>query len=155
MGQVISDLLHQVETRTLENIISANGVVTELYRPEWIKSMDSIAHMIQVSFRAFAVSAWHKHLNQTDHIVVTRGTLQLVLYDARESSPTFGALNVFHLSPYRPTLIKIPPNIWHGLKNLESTTSSFINYFDRPYQHSDPDEHRLPADTPDIPFKFH
>ena len=65
-----------------------------------------------------------------------------------------GQVDVFHLSPARPMLLAVPPWVWHGVQNLSNDVSTFVNMFDRPYAYDDPDEWRLQADTPDIPFRF-
>ena len=48
----------------------------------------------------------------------------------------------------------IPPGIWHGFKNVSGDVAMFINYFDREYRYSDPDEYKLPPNTDEIPFSF-
>ena len=58
------------------------------------------------------------------------------------------------VSSMRPTLLVVPPGVWHGVKNLSTSMTNFVNYFDRPYNYEDPDEWRLPRDTPEIPYSF-
>lgn len=153
-GRLTRKLLQGVLYKEVSNIITRNGVTTELYRPEWDVGPDQIRHIIHVILRADALSAWHMHEHQSDTFFVTDGCIKLILFDDRPGSPTRGEGNLFHLSRMRPTLITVPPGIWHGLKNLEGSESSFINYFDRPYNYTDPDEWRLPPDTDKIPFRF-
>ena len=100
------------------------------------------------------LSARPAHARGAAALRVTNGSIKLVLYDDRPESTTRGDVNVFLLSRLRPTLITIPPGIWHGLQNMESFESSFINYFDRPYTYEDPDEWRLPLNTDKIPYRF-
>lgn len=153
-GKLTRTLLEGVSQKEIPNIITRNGVTTELYRPEWLVGPDQVRHIIHVILRADAISAWHVHEHQTDTIFVTSGSVKLVLFDDRPNSTTRGDINVFHLSRLRPTLISIPPGIWHGLQNLDHSESSFINYFDRAYVYTDPDEWRLPLDTDKIPYRF-
>jgi len=153
-GKLVRTLLQGVAQKEVTNIITRNGVTTELFRPEWPVGPEKIGHMIHVILRAGAVSAWHMHERQMDTFFVTEGTVKLVLFDDRADSATRGEVNVFHLSRLRPTIVTIPPGIWHGLQNLENTESSFINYFDRPYDYANPDEWRLPSDTDNIPYRF-
>jgi dTDP-4-dehydrorhamnose 3,5-epimerase len=148
------DLIDGVRTREVRHIITGNGVTTELYRPDWGVLEGEVRHMVHVALRGGVVTAWHQHHLQTDHIFVVSGTLRIVLYDPREDSPTVGQVDVFNLSHMRPTLLAIPPFIWHGVQNLEPTTSTFVNFFDRPYDYGDPDEYRVPLDSPDIPYSF-
>jgi dTDP-4-dehydrorhamnose 3,5-epimerase len=154
-GILLIEKIDGVKIHEGHNIITKNGVTTELFRPEWNMVENPIQHMIHVSLRPGAVSAWHMHRLQTDHIAVIAGMIRLVLYDGRKQSPTAGKIDVFHLSPMRPTLVVIPPGVWHGLQNLSSAeTGGFINFFDRAYDYQDPDEWRLPANSPEIPYEF-
>ena len=153
-GKPTHTLLEGVTQMEIPNIVTRNGITTELYRPEWDVGPDQIRHMIHVILRAGAISAWHMHEHQTDTFFVTQGSIKLVLFDDRETSSTRGQVNVLYLSRLRPKLITIPPGIWHGIQNIDSIESSFINYFDRPYCYVDPDEWRLPVDTDNIPYRF-
>jgi dTDP-4-dehydrorhamnose 3,5-epimerase len=137
------------------NIVTRNGHTTEVFSSPWELPVDEVRHVIHVSLKPAAVSAWHMHRAQTDQIVPVAGMIRVVLYDPRENSPSKGRVDVFNLSPMRPTLLLIPPGIWHGVQNMiASDFSSFINLFDRPYEHSDPDEWRLPLRNDQIPYEF-
>lgn len=153
-GKLMRTFFKGVTQKEISNIITRNGITTELYRPEWAIGPDQVRHIIHAVLRGNAISAWHVHEYQTDTIFVTSGSIKLVLFDDRSDSTTRGKIDVFHLSRMRPTLISIPPGIWHGLQNMENSESSFINYFDRPYNYTDPDEWRLPHDTDKIPYRF-
>ena len=146
--------LEGVRTREVRNIVTRNGVTTELFRPDWEVAEGSVQHMIHVALLPGAISAWHLHEQQTDHIFVVGGHVRLALFDAREGSATQGRVEVLHLSAMRPQLVVVPPGLWHGLQSLGPEAGCFINFFDRPYRYEDPDEWRLPHDTPDIPFRF-
>lgn len=153
-GRMLRQLIDGVQLHEMQNIITRNGITTEVARPDWDIGRLAINHMIHVSLRAHAISAWHCHHLQNDRIFVTEGTLRIVLFDDRDGSPTKGKLDVFHLSRMRPTTLLIPPFVWHGIQNLENQASSFVNFFDRAYCHENPDEWRLPADTDAIPYRF-
>lgn len=153
-GRVLRELIDGVQLHEMANIVTRNGITTEVVRPDWEVGRLSIAHMIHVTLRAHAISAWHCHHLQTDRIFVTDGALRVVLFDDRETSPTKGRLDVLHLSRMRPTTLLIPPFVWHGIQNLEHQTSGFINFFDRAYNYENPDEWRLPEDTDAIPYRF-
>jgi dTDP-4-dehydrorhamnose 3,5-epimerase len=148
------DLIEGVRTYEVKNIITRNGVTTEILREDWGVVAGPVRHAIHVSLHGGAISAWHMHELQTDHIFAIAGALKAVLYDSREDSPTHGVVNEFRLHPMRPTLLAIPPGVWHGLENVSPETSCFINYFDHAYNYENPDEWRLPADTQDIPYRF-
>lgn len=136
------------------NIITRSGITTELFSTSWEDNIDPPKHIIQVVLRANAISAWHCHMVQEDRVFCIDGTLKLVLHDARADSSTQGEIDEFLLSLHRPRLAVIPPGVWHGIQNLESRESRFIDMFDQPYRHADPDEWRLPMDTDRIPYRF-
>ena len=148
------DLIDGVALKEVRNIVTRSGVTTELFRPDWVVTGENVQHMVHVSYRGRAVSAWHMHDIQTDHIVPLTGTLRVVLFDDRPESGTRGKLNVFNLSIMRPSILVIPPKLWHGVQNLEASGGSFINYFDQPYNYAEPDEWRLPWDSDQIPYQF-
>jgi dTDP-4-dehydrorhamnose 3,5-epimerase len=89
------------------------------------------------------VKAWHYHKRQTDNITCIGGKVALVLYDARESSPTFKELNEFILSLEEPRLVHIPPLVYHGFKCLGDTETFLINIPDKRYDYKKPDEYRI------------
>jgi dTDP-4-dehydrorhamnose 3,5-epimerase len=151
---VALDLIDGVRTRDVRNIVTANGVTTEVFREDWGIAADAVQQVIHVSLRAGAISAWHMHERKTDHLMAVGGHLRAVLYDDREGSPTRGKLNVLHLSIARPTLVVIPPGVWHGIQNLHDGESTFVNFFDLQYDYADPDDWRLPPDTSEIPYRF-
>lgn len=148
------DLIDGVRFKEIRNIVTKNGVTTELYRPDWNIAGGDIKHMIRVSLRAHAVSAWHMHEIQTDHIIVLHGLVKMVLFDDRPQSKTRGKVNQFNISPMRPRLTVIPPGVWHGLQNMDTPECTFINFFDKPYEYDNPDEWRLPWNTDKIPYKW-
>jgi dTDP-4-dehydrorhamnose 3,5-epimerase len=149
-----ADHIAGVRTREVRNIVTANGITTELYRPDWQVVDGTVQQVIHVSLRGRAISAWHQHRHRWDYLFVVNGHMRIVLFDPRETSETKGKVDVFHLSHVRPMLLAVPPWIWHGVQNLATEPSSFVNMFDRPYDYDDPDEYRLPPDTSTIPYRF-
>lgn len=147
-------LIDGVRVREVRNVVTGNGITTELYRPEWEMVQGTVQQVIHVALRGNALSAWHQHRHRWDFIFAVGGHLRIVLYDPREGSPTRGQVDVFHLSPARPMLLSVPPSVWHGVQNLSSDVSCFVNMFDKPYDYDNPDEYRLPADTADVPYRF-
>jgi dTDP-4-dehydrorhamnose 3,5-epimerase len=148
------DLIDGVTCREVRNVVTANSVTTELYRDDWGVLDGEIEQAIHVALRGNAVSAWHQHRERWDFLFAISGHLRVVLYDPREDSPTQGQVDVLHLSPLRPLLVAVPPWVWHGVQNLSADASSFVNLFDRTYDYDDPDEWRLPLDSPEIPYRF-
>jgi dTDP-4-dehydrorhamnose 3,5-epimerase len=148
------DLIDGVKVREVRNVVTSNGVTTELFRRDWGIVDYEIPQIIHVALSGRAVSAWHMHREKTDHLFVVAGHLKVVLYDDRPGSPTRGQVDVFTLSPMRPQLLVVPASIWHGVQNLSNEVSTFVNFFDREYDYEDPDDWRLPPDTTEIPYSF-
>jgi dTDP-4-dehydrorhamnose 3,5-epimerase len=98
--------------------------------------------------------AWHYHKLQTDHFVCVRGMIKLALFDEREGSPTKGVVNEFFLGEHNQVLVQIPPNVWHGFKNVGETESIIVNVTTHPYNYKEPDEYRLPAHENHIPYDW-
>lgn len=100
------------------------------------------------------VKAWHYHKKQTDNFTCLHGMMKVVLFDSRADSPTFGIVWEIFVGPKNPLLITVPPRIYHGFKAIGTETAYFINVPDAPYHYDDPDEYRLPPDTPEIPYDW-
>src|SRR5687767_3454326 len=58
---------------------------------------------------AGTVKAIHYHLRQTDLWHPVLGQFQVMLYDLRTASPTFGQINTIYTGTLRPLQILIPP----------------------------------------------
>lgn len=100
------------------------------------------------------VKAWHYHMKQTDHFVCVRGMMKVVLYDAREGSPTYGLINEFFIGDYNPMLIQIPPGVYHGFKCISEHEAIVINTVTEPYNYTDPDEYRVEPHGGPIPYDW-
>jgi len=50
--------------------------------------------------------------------------------------------------------VQIPPNIWHGFKNIGEIESIIVNITTHPYDYRQPDEYRLPAHENHIPYDW-
>jgi dTDP-4-dehydrorhamnose 3,5-epimerase len=100
------------------------------------------------------IRAWHYHLKQTDYFVCLKGMIKVPLYDAREDSPTRGEINEFFLGEHNRILLRIPVGVYHGYKTIGTEPSLILNFPTRPYTRDDPDEYRVPYDSPTIPYTW-
>ena len=100
------------------------------------------------------IKAWHWHKLQTDHFTCIQGRMKLVLYDARADSPTCGEVNEFIVGDDNRLLVAIPPMVYHGFQCLSDAETLVINVPTEPYNHRQPDECRLPADDPSVPYNW-
>ncbi|MBI2303413.1 MAG: dTDP-4-dehydrorhamnose 3,5-epimerase family protein [Chloroflexi bacterium] len=100
------------------------------------------------------VRAWHYHKLQDDIFAAVKGMVKVVLYDPREDSPTRGQVEEYFLGENNPILLKIPVLVIHGYKTIGLEPSLLLNFPTRPYNPAQPDEYRLPWDSPDIPYDW-
>jgi len=96
-----------------------------------------------------AIKAFHLHARQTDvWFVPPTDRLLLVLVDVRKGSRTEGVSLRFMLGAGSSRLVRIPPGVAHGAKNLAAATGRII-YFTDVHFSPEPamcDEGRLPWD---------
>lgn len=77
-----------------------------------------------------AIKAFHLHTRQTDvWYVPPSDKLLLVLGDVRKGSPTEGTTMRFVLGDGNSRLVRIPPGVAHGCKNLRPASPCAIIYF--------------------------
>ena len=100
------------------------------------------------------VKGWHYHKKQTDHFVFVKGMAKVVLYDPREGSPTKGEVNEFFMGEQNPILLVIPPFVYHGMKGIGTEPAYLVNTPTEHYVYETPDEFRVPAHDPGIPYKW-
>ena len=100
------------------------------------------------------VRAWHYHEKQDDFFVVVKGMIKVGLYDMREGSPTRGEVSEYYLGDNNNIVLKIPVGVAHGYKTIGVEPSLLVNFPSEVYDREEPDEHRLPWDTDQIPFDW-
>ncbi|MCP2604839.1 dTDP-4-dehydrorhamnose 3,5-epimerase family protein [Candidatus Aminicenantes bacterium AH-873-B07] len=101
------------------------------------------------------VKAWHLHKKQFDNVACLYGTIKLVLFDAREESPTYKEINEFYIGIHNPLLIQIPPRIYHGWKCVSLEEAIVVNIPTEVYNYEKPDEYRLdPHNNNLIPYDW-
>jgi len=77
-----------------------------------------------------AIKAFHLHQRQTDvWYVPPSDKLLLVVADVRKGSATEGLVQRIVLGDGNSRLVRIPPGVAHGAKNLRPTEPSVIIYF--------------------------
>jgi dTDP-4-dehydrorhamnose 3,5-epimerase len=150
--KLIDGVIHR-ETRP---VMTNYGYLVEMYRAEWFSVGDQKIDQVFMSCLApRALSAWHAHGETTDRIFIASGSARIVLFDGREGSPTRGTINEFRVGSIRPALLVIPPRVWHGVQNVDTTEPLvLLNAVDQAYRYEEPDHWRVPPDSPSIPYAF-
>jgi dTDP-4-dehydrorhamnose 3,5-epimerase len=146
-------MIHDVVTHKLRLIPDERGRLLEILRkddPHYLP----IAQVYMTTNYPGVVKAWHYHKNQNDQMTCVKGMVKVVLYDAREDSPTKGEVNEFFVGEHNPMLIRIPKGVYHGWKCVSEGESVVVNCPDQLYDYKNPDEHRAAYNDPKIPYNW-
>jgi dTDP-4-dehydrorhamnose 3,5-epimerase len=146
--------INGVSVREVLHVPRDHGVITEIFRPEWDPTGLPVVHIYQSRLYPGALGAWSCHQRSTDRLFVNQGQLKIVLFDGREDSKTSGLIMELHAGDARPSLIVVPPGVWHGLQNLGSTDALILNCPTEAYDYKDPDHYRLAYDSAEIPYAW-
>jgi dTDP-4-dehydrorhamnose 3,5-epimerase len=152
--QKLQQTIDGVFSREVLHVPRDHGVITEMYRQEWDPTGLPVVHIYQSRLFPGAIGAWSCHAKTVDRLFVNQGHLKVVLFDAREESPTHGQVMELHVGDARPAFLVLPIGVWHGLQNLGSSDALMVNFPSRPYDYADPDHYRLPYDSPEIPYTW-
>jgi dTDP-4-dehydrorhamnose 3,5-epimerase len=151
----LQDAIEGVRVREMKNVIKNRGdVLCEVFRREWMPDDGDVDQVFQSVMNPGSISAWHVHRLTTDRLFASHWALQIVLFDGRENSPTYGRINEFRFGAMRPALVIIPPGVFHGVRNISHEPAVLLNLVNRAYRYEDPDQWRLPLDTEVIPYRF-
>ncbi|NJL93698.1 MAG: dTDP-4-dehydrorhamnose 3,5-epimerase [Anaerolineae bacterium] len=153
-GQPLAKVPHGVTFRPLTTHVDDRGNVCEMYDPRWGWHPEPLVFTYFYTIRPGVIKGWAMHKRHEDRYFIMFGEMEVVLYDAREDSPTFGLVSKIYLSEFNRRLMNIPRGVWHADRNVGSKDVVVVNFPTIPYDHHDPDKYRLPPDTDQIPYKF-
>jgi dTDP-4-dehydrorhamnose 3,5-epimerase len=142
-----------VTVRRLEPHVDERGSLTEVLRSDWPEFTRFGQAIVTVNL-PWVVRAWHWHRQQTDVVVVVSGRAVVALYDARDRSPTRGAVLETVADGREPVSIFVPPGVYHGYQTIGDRAAIIMNFPDRTYDPSAPDEERVRPDAPGIPYRW-
>lgn len=143
-----------VQIKELKNVVVRSGILTECYRPEWFDPPLRAAHVIHMALVPGGISSWHCHRRQSDAIIAVRGQLRIGLYDDRSESPTYKSFELMHVGIYRPTIVSIPPLVWHAIKNPAGQEAAYVVINNEVYDYEEPDDWILPPGSSAIPHSL-
>ena len=146
-------MIDGVKIKKLRVIPDERGRLMEILRaddPVFIQ----FGQVYMTTVRPGVVKAWHYHKKQTDNMTVVSGMAKIVLYDARQDSPTHGQVNEFFIGEHNPILVQIPCGVCHGMKGCSEREAIIVNTVTEAYDHKRPDEFRLDPHDNDIPYDW-
>jgi dTDP-4-dehydrorhamnose 3,5-epimerase len=153
-GKTISSLVDGVLIRDAPTHVDARGSVVEIYDLRWGWHPAPMVSAHCFTIRPGFVKGWGLHKTHEDRYFILQGSMDLVLYDPRPDSPTYGHVSKIPMSELNRRLVNIPKFVWHAEHNVGTTDVVVIDLPTKPYDHANPDKYRLPIDTPLIPFSF-
>ena len=146
-------MIEGAQVRRLRLIPDVRGFLMELMRSDW-EEFEKFGQVYITAVYPGTVKGWHYHKIQTDHFICIHGMAKVVLYDAREGSPTHGEVNEFFMGPLNPIMLTIPKGVFHGFKGINEEMTVIVNIPTELYNYEQPDEYRLPAHTKEIPYDW-
>ncbi|HIG12749.1 MAG: dTDP-4-dehydrorhamnose 3,5-epimerase family protein [bacterium] len=123
-----------VEIVNLRRFNDDGGAMTELGRlaAGQLAGLEGF-EVKQINFSVLeplAIKAFHLHKRQTDvWFVPPADKMLLVLADVRAGSPSEGVQMRIVLGDSQSRLVRIPPGVAHGCRNLQPAQTSTIIYF--------------------------
>lgn len=129
----LPELIEGVMVKDLKRHPDERGFFEEIIRVNDPFFKEGFGQLSRSYMHDGVIKAWHVHKTQVDWWFVFQGTMQVALFDMRENSKTKGALVYFEWNEKEDAVLKIPPQVAHGLKVVSSeailtyVTSSVYN----------------------------
>ena len=153
-GEQLQPLLDGMSFRDVPLHADDRGHVCEMFDERWDWHPDPLVFTYFFTIRPGVIKGWGLHERHEDRYFLMSGEMEVVLYDARPESSTFGEIRKVYLSEQRRRLVNVPAGVWHADRNVGTTDCVVVNFPTIPYDHADPDKFRLPLDTDEIPYTF-
>lgn len=146
-------MIDGVKTKKLKVIPDERGRLMEMLRAD-DELFIQFGQVYLTTAYPGVVKGWHYHKEQTDNMVVVKGMMKIVLYDARPASSTYGEVNEFFVGEHNPLLLQIPPFVYHGFKCISPEEALVINCPTAVYNYLNPDEYRIDPHDPSVPYNW-
>ena len=117
----------------------SRGWLTELFRADELEATgmrESQPVMGYLSMtRPGVVRGPHEHREQTDIFALAGPSdFEIMLWDNRSGSPTFGRRETLALGASRPAVLVIPPGVVHAYRNIGKEDGWVLNFANRLYK---------------------
>jgi dTDP-4-dehydrorhamnose 3,5-epimerase len=130
------------------------GSLTEVLStaiPFW---REPVVHVYLFTMRPGRIKGWGMHKRQADRYLGVRGQVRVVLFDGRTESATHGAYDQYFLGDELPSLLRIPPGVWHADQNVGPSEAAILNFPTVAFNPDDPDKYRIDPHSGEIPFDW-
>ena len=146
-------MIDGVKIKKLKVVADERGRLMEILRND-DEIFQKFGQVYMTTANPGYVKGWHYHKEQTDNFTCIKGKIKLVLFDSRGDSKTKGEVQEFRISLEDPVVVQIPPLVFHGFEADSGEEAVVINNVTEPYNREQPDEFRVPFDSPDVPYKW-
>ncbi|ADK16810.1 dTDP-4-dehydrorhamnose 3,5-epimerase family protein [Clostridium ljungdahlii] len=154
-GMWVDNIIEGVKYKRLKVYPDERGSLIEIFRNDDEDFLGGkFGQLITSICYPGVVKGWHIHSVQVDRLAVISGMAKIVLYDARENSPTKGEINEFFVGERNPLFILIPPGVYHGLKAIGTQPSITLGLPTELYKYDEPDEFRVHPHNDEIPYNW-
>jgi dTDP-4-dehydrorhamnose 3,5-epimerase len=157
-GDLRITLIDGLRYRPVRPVLHEDGTLAEIARQSWPEIDLPIVQAHVTTTLPGRIRAWGLHERSTDRLFVVSGMVSVVVYDARRGSDTHDLVNHFLVGDRSPALIVIPPNLYHGWRNIGTTEAFILNMPSVEYDYDAPDARDLPYDSPEasaiVPFRW-
>ena len=129
-------MINDVEIKKITKICDERGRIMHM-----LKSTDSnFENFGEIYFSTAypgVVKGWHEHTKMTLNYSVISGMIKLVLIDNREDSSTYKQKQEIFMGEHNYVLVKIPPKIINGFKNIGTKECIVANCSSVPHDKSE------------------
>src|SRR5579862_3463901 len=146
-GKLMRTPIHDVVFRPTRPVPHEDGHVTEVARAGWDIIGGPIVQVHLTTTLPDRKRAWGLHQRSTDRLFVVSGLVKFAVFDGRLDSPTYGCVNEVTMSETSPGLLIVPPNLYHGWKNIGVSEAVIINMPTEMYNYAAPDALDMPWDS--------
>jgi dTDP-4-dehydrorhamnose 3,5-epimerase len=150
--------IHDLVFRPVRPVPHDDGHVAEIARASWDIMAGPVVQVHSTTTLPGRIRAWGLHQRSKDRLFVVSGLVKIVVFDGRLDSPTKGLVNEFVVSEKNPGLLIVPPNLYHGWKNIGTSEAIIINMPTSMYNYEAPDALDLPWDSEAaariVPYRF-
>lgn len=144
--------IHDLKLIQLKQIVDERGAVLHYLKAD-LEEFKGFGEAYFSKINADVVKGWKYHHRVHQNFCVPFGTVMIVVYDNRETSPTFGAIDEIILNDNEEyQLLSMPPCLWYSFKcisNSHSLLSNIVNEVHDPLESKS-----LPLNNHDIPYEW-
>ena len=147
LGRLRSLPVEGVAFRPTRPVPHEDGLLTEVARATWDAFDEPVSQVHVTTTFPGRIRAWGLHQVSTDRLFVVHGLVKIVVFDGRLDSPSYGHITEVVVSERNPGLLIVPPNLYHGWKNIGVTEAIIINMPTEMYNYEAPDALDMPWDS--------